>query len=77
LQKATCICVTTDSFGCPPSRAQRFQEIIREQFVKVYDQAQKDIGDPNNKRMRKARELLPEHGGLDIEQVLKAEYAFA
>ena len=27
-----------DSFGCLPSRAERFRRIIREQFVKMYEE---------------------------------------
>jgi DNA-directed RNA polymerase, mitochondrial len=73
-----------DSFGCLPSRASRFRKIIREEFVRMYqehdvlqeifDQAQADLSEPDTKRMPKGP---PEWGPLDIRQVLKAEYAFA
>jgi hypothetical protein len=33
----TSIATVHDSFGCLPSRAERFRQIIREQFVRMYD----------------------------------------
>ena len=77
----TSIATVHDSFSCLPSDAERFRKIIREQFVKMYedndvlaqvlDQARKDLGE-NAK-------VPPEStkGSLDIKGVLKAEYAFA
>jgi DNA-directed RNA polymerase, mitochondrial len=80
----TSIATVHDSFGCLPSRASRFRKIIREEFVRMYqehdvlqeifDQAQADLSEPDTKRMPKGP---PEWGPLDIRQVLKAEYAFA
>jgi DNA-directed RNA polymerase len=32
------IATVHDSFGCLPSRAERFRKIIREQFVKMYEE---------------------------------------
>jgi DNA-directed RNA polymerase len=32
----TSIATVHDSFGCLPSRAERFREIIREEFVRIY-----------------------------------------
>jgi DNA-directed RNA polymerase len=34
----TSIAAVYDSFGCPPSRAERFRKIIREQFVRMYEE---------------------------------------
>jgi DNA-directed RNA polymerase len=44
-----------DSFGCLPSRAERFRKIIREEFVRMYvendvlaqvlERARKDLGE--------------------------------
>jgi DNA-directed RNA polymerase len=83
----TSIGTVYDSFGCLPSQAERFRRIIREQFAQMYKdhdvldevfkQAQKDIGDPDNKRMREAQKARPQYGDLDINEVKNAEYAFA
>ena len=80
----TSIATVHDCFSCLPSRAERFREIIREQFVrmykehdvlaKVFEQARADLGDKKSKRMPKC---LPPYGDLDIEQMRDAEYAFA
>lgn len=72
-----------DSFGCLASRAGRFRQIIREQFVAMYEQhdvlaevleqARTDLTEANHGR-------LPEpvaKGPLNIREVLNAEYAFA
>jgi DNA-directed RNA polymerase, mitochondrial len=80
----TSIATVHDCFGCLPSRAERFRQIIREEFVRMYEkndilaqvleQARKDLTEPNTKRMPSAP---PSRGSLDIENVLDAEYAFA
>jgi len=72
-----------DSFGCLAPQAKRFNEIIREQFVQMYEQndvlaqvrqqAFCDLTLHNSQR-------LPEriaYGSLDIQSVLTAKYAFA
>lgn len=72
-----------DSFGCLASRAGRFQKIIREQFVRMYEehdvltevltQAKCDLTQHN-------RERLPsefQYGDLELREVLSAPYAFA
>ena len=56
----TAIATVHDCFGCLPSRAERFRQIIREQFVRMYEkndvlaqvleQARKDLTEPNTKR---------------------------
>jgi DNA-directed RNA polymerase len=79
----TTLATVHDSFGCLPSRAGRFRKIIREQFVRTYqendvlaqvlEQARKDLGE-------NAKGLLdqpPKYGDLDIEQLLGAEYGVA
>ncbi len=81
----TSIATVHDCFGCLPSRAERFRKIIREQFVRMYEehddvlaevleQARKDLNEPDTKRMACAP---PSRGSLDIKNVLSAEYAFA
>jgi DNA-directed RNA polymerase len=80
----TSIATVHDCFGCLPSRAERFRKIIREQFVRMYEendvlaqvleQARKDLNEPNTKRMPSAP---PSRGSLDIKNVLDAEFAFA
>ena len=79
----TSIATVHDSFGCLPSQAERFRQIVLEQFVRLYenndvlaqvlDQARKDLG-ANAKDLPEKR---PEWGKLDIKQVRKAEFAFA
>lgn len=74
------IATVHDSFGCLAGQAERFRQIILEQFVKLYDKhdvlcevlktAQRDI--PNQELP-----LQPEPGGLKIEEVIRAQYAFA
>jgi DNA-directed RNA polymerase len=55
------IATVHDSFGCLPSHATRFNQIIREQFVTLYqehdvlrevlEQAQQDLTAANHKRL--------------------------
>ena len=79
----TSIATVHDCFGCLPSRAERFREIIRKQFVRMYkehdvlqevlDQARADLG--NIKGMPDAP---PQRGDLDhLDQMLYSDYAFA
>jgi DNA-directed RNA polymerase len=73
-----------DSFGCLPSRAARFRRLIREEFVRmynehdvlaeVYEQTRADLSDLDAKRMPSGP---PQKGSLQIEQLLDAEFAFA
>jgi DNA-directed RNA polymerase len=80
----TSIATVHDSFGCLPPQAERFRQIIREQFVRMYEEhdvllevlewARRDLGEPNTKRLPPAP---PQKGSLDIKAVLKAEFAFA
>ena len=82
LKGITSIATVHDSFGCLPSRAERFRRIIREQFVKmceendvlaqVLDEARMDLKDPKDLPAES-----PKRGSLDIKQVLQAEFAFA
>ncbi len=77
----TSIATVHDSFGCLPAHAERFRQIIREQFVRMYEEndvlaqvleeARKDLKDP------KGPPALPKQGSLKIEKVMDAEYAFA
>lgn len=84
LEGITAIAAVHDSFGCLPSRAARFRVLIRQQFVKMYqehdvltevfEQARAYIGDRTNNKLPSR---APECGSLDIRHVLEAEYAFA
>ena len=79
----TDIATVHDSFGCLPAHADRFNQIIREQFLKMYQEhdvltscyetARADLTEANHKRLP----LLPEKGTLDLSEVLQAKYAFA
>jgi DNA-directed RNA polymerase, mitochondrial len=79
----TLLATVHDSFGCLPSRAERFRKIIREEFVRMYEE-----NDVLDQVLERAREDMgenakglpnkpPDGGRLDIEEVLGAEYAFA
>jgi DNA-directed RNA polymerase len=69
-----------DSFGCPAAQAKRFREIIREQFLKMYEQhdilaelrtsAGLALGTDEN------LPPVPERGNLDLRGVLKSDFAF-
>jgi DNA-directed RNA polymerase len=79
----TSIATVHDSFGCLPSRAERFRKIIREQFVQMYEendvlaqvleQAREDLGE-NAKGLP---DKPPASGSFDIKKVWDAEFAFA
>ena len=69
-----------DSFGCPAAQAGRFREIIREQFVRMYEEndvlaqmrvaAARDLGTDDGLRK------VPDRGTLDLKGVLRSEFAF-
>jgi DNA-directed RNA polymerase len=79
----TDIATVHDSFGCLPSRAGRFNQIIREQFLKMYTEhdvlaellasARTHLSPANHDKLPE----LPEKGALDLKEVLNARYAFA
>jgi DNA-directed RNA polymerase, mitochondrial len=82
-QGITSVATVHDSCGCLAAQAERFRRIIREQFVKMYedhdvlqevlDWARKDLAE-------NAKGLLgkpPKNGSLNVKEVLEAEYAFA
>lgn len=72
-----------DSFGCLAADAGRYNEIIREQFVRLYtdfdvledirSQALKEISAANAHRIPE----VPPKGTLDLTQVNQSDYAFA
>lgn len=72
-----------DSFGCLAPQAGRFREIIREEFVRMYqehdvlaqvhEQSSYDLSVHGQQRLPE----LPNYGSLNIQEVLNAEYAFA
>jgi DNA-directed RNA polymerase len=79
----TDIATVHDSFGCLASRAGRFREIIREQFVKMYEDhdvlsevlasAKHDLTVHNWQRLPDGLK----YGSLHLQNVLNASYAFA
>jgi DNA-directed RNA polymerase len=72
-----------DSFGCLAPQATRFNAIIREQFVKMYEDhdvlaevlacAKRDLSEHNWERLPE----VPAKGPLNLKEVLNARYAFA
>jgi DNA-directed RNA polymerase len=88
----TDIATVHDSFGCLPSRAGRFNQIIREQFLKMYsdhdvltelyESALTDLTDAGRERLHEELAKagftgVPEKGSLDLTEILNARYAFA
>jgi DNA-directed RNA polymerase len=79
----TDIVTVHDSFGCLPAHADRFNQIIREQFVQMYQRddlltclrstASAQLSEANQKRLPQ----LPTKGQLDLNEVHRAKYAFA
>lgn len=79
----TNIATVHDSFGCLPSQATRLNQLLREQFLKMYAEhdvlaelrasALADLTPANWDKVPR----LPEKGALNLEEVLNAKYAFA
>jgi DNA-directed RNA polymerase len=79
----TDVATVHDSFGCLPSQADRFHQIIRETFKRMYEDhdvlaellatATNDLTPANHHRLP----ALPEKGSLDIAAILRARFAFA
>jgi DNA-directed RNA polymerase len=77
------IATVHDSFGCLASQATRFNAIIREQFVRMYEthdvlaevleQSKCDLTVHNGYRLPE----VPRKGPLDLKEVINAQYAFA
>lgn len=77
------IATVHDSFGCLPSHATRFNQIIREEFLRMYEthdvldevlqQATCDITQNNRERLPDA----VEYGPLNLKEILNADFAFA
>jgi DNA-directed RNA polymerase, mitochondrial len=80
-QEGMSLALVHDSFGCHAADADKFRDIIREEFVSLYSE------DVLAEVLREATEqvstnrhrlpTLPTYGSLDIKKVLDAEYAFA
>jgi DNA-directed RNA polymerase len=81
------IATVHDSFGCLPSRATRFNQIIREQFLRMYtdhdvlaellESARTALTPANHWRLDEAIAAMPQKGTLDLTEILHAKYAFA
>lgn len=76
------VALVHDSFGCLPSQADRFRDILVEQFYWLYAQHDvlNDIRDEAFEQIQTNGHRLPEaleKGSLNIEEVLNARYAFA
>jgi DNA-directed RNA polymerase len=79
----TNIATVHDSFGCLAPQATRFNQIIRETFVQMYEQhdvlvevlesASCDLTLANRERLP----TVPAYGPLNLKEVLNAKYAFA
>jgi DNA-directed RNA polymerase len=73
-----------DSFGCLPCHAERYNEIIRETFVRMYEEHDvlaeiflSALNDHSGTGNHKKLPVLPARGTLDLEEVKRATYAFA
>lgn len=79
----TNIATVHDSFGCLAPQAVRFNQIIREEFVRMYethdvlqevlDACKRDLTAHNHKLLPE----LPSKGSLNIQEVLNAKFCFA
>lgn len=77
------IATVHDSFGCLPSRARRFNQVIREQLAAMYsehdvlaevlEQAKRDLMSANHHKLP----TVPEYGDLKLSGILDATYAFS
>jgi DNA-directed RNA polymerase len=82
-ENITQLATVHDSFGCLAPQATRFNQIIREQFVKLYAdhdvlaevtaQASHDLTVHNRNRLPEALQ----YGTLDLKEVINADFAFA
>lgn len=86
------IATVHDSFGCLPSRATRFNQIIREQFLRMYQEhdvlaelyesAMADLTPAGQERLQNELQKQgftdgpPAKGALDLTEILGARYAF-
>jgi DNA-directed RNA polymerase len=73
-----------DSFGCLPCHAERYNEIIRETFVQMYEEHDvlaeiylSALNDHSGAANKKKLPELPAKGTLDLNEVKQAKYAFA
>jgi DNA-directed RNA polymerase len=79
----TALATVHDSFGCLASRARRFNQIIRAEFVRMYHQhdvltevleaAKRDLTHANWDKVP----TVPQFGALNLEEVKHATFAFA
>jgi DNA-directed RNA polymerase len=79
----TDIATVHDSFGCLACDAPRFNQIIRETFLRMYEEhdilaellesARADLTEASHHKLP----ALPPKGALDLKEILKARYAFA
>jgi DNA-directed RNA polymerase len=82
-EHCTQVATVHDSFGCLAPRATRFNAIIREQFVQMYEthDVLAEVLERSNAAMTVHNtQRLPEpvsYGSLNLKGVLNAEYAFA
>ena len=88
----TDIATVHDSFGCLPSKAARFNAIIRETFLRMYtehdvltelyESALADLTEAGRDHLHTELAKIglsgaPEKGTLDLTEILNARYAFA
>ena len=82
-QGITSVATVHDSCDCLAAQAERFRRIIREQFVKMYedhDVLQEVLDWARKELAENAKGLLgkpPKNGSLNVKEILEAEYAFA
>jgi DNA-directed RNA polymerase len=83
LEGITSMATVHDSFGCLASQANRFNQIIREQFALMYEtndvlkqileRATGDLTEANRSKLP----ALPTYGDLNLKDILDADFAFA
>ena len=76
------IALVHDSFGCLPNEAPKFRELIKQTFVELYERNDvlQNIWQENFAHLDTHGYRMPEiptKGTLDLQSILKADYAFA
>ncbi len=79
--KINSFCMIHDSYGTHAGRAQTLATVLRQEFVRMYTEHDvlKEFRDALAEQLGDANALppLPEHGDLDLSQVLESRFFFA
>ena len=69
-----------DSFGCLAPRAERFNQVVREEFIRLYEQHDvlQDVLEEARQRLQPGATLPspPARGKLNLQLVRESQHAF-